>query len=310
MKNLNNIQFIMIILLVLPWIKNAKAQQDLILTKYSFSSLFINPANAGSSGEDAGSLILNYRNQWLGFDGAPKTILAGGEVNLFDDRVGLGLTLGSEEIGINVRTDILTNYAYRIRLDDAYVVGGIRFGYHLYESRLSELTNFDDPLYGSDNVSFNAISIGAGLYYERPGFYVGLAVPSITTISSEHSNFKNRHVYLHTGAIIYTGDDSDIQIEPLILLKYDFAAPIQVTLGANLWLNESFAIGVHYRSEDAFALSMEFLIMDQLSIGAAYDFTTSELNQHSSGTVELLLGYRFAYGGYGIPMGGKKRSFR
>ena len=69
---------------------------------------------------------------------------------------------------------------------------------------------------------------------------------------------------------------------------------LQVTLGVNAWLTDGFALGGHWRSSDALALSAELLLNAKYRIATAYDFTTSELRKDSNGTVELMLGYNFS----------------
>ncbi len=295
---------IIFILAIVGSITSAQGQQDLILTKYTFNSMFFNPAYAGSTGEDQGTVLINYRDQWMGLEGSPTTMMLGGEVNLFEDRVGLGMSLARESIGIESRIDLLTNYAYRMDLGDSYFTAGLRVGFHFFRSKLNEV-DYSDPLdniYDLGDVSFNVLSVGAGIYYYQENFYAGLSVPALATMGDEAA-FKSRHIYLHTGALIDLNEDSDMQLEPSILLKYEPAVPLQFTLGVQLWLNKDLAIGTHYRSVDAFALSMEFIISDRLSIGAAYDFTTSELRYDHSGTLEMLVGYKFGYDRDYIPMG-------
>ena len=56
---------------------------------------------------------------------------------------------------------------------------------------------------------------------------------------------------------------------------------------------ENFAVGGHYRSSDALALSAEFHVNKNIRLGMAYDFTLSEIRKHSDGSLEFLVGYRF-----------------
>lgn len=280
-------------------------QQDIILTNYSFNPMFFNPAVCGSTGEGAGSVVANYRNQWVGLEGSPKTIMMGGELNLFNDRVGVGLNVARETIGIDSRIDLATNYAYRIKMDEAYLALGLRVGMHFFNSKLSNIRSNDpsDVVYGQGDIGFNIFSVGAGAYYYRDNFFVGTSVPALAAVGSGNNGFKSRHFYLHTGAIFDMSEYSEVQLEPSILVKYQSAAPIQFTVGAKLWLIKEFNIGAFYRSNDAFALSSEFVVMDQLSIGASYDFTRSDLKDQQDGTLELLLAYKFNYGLNYIPMG-------
>jgi len=50
----------------------ASAQQDPSFSMYMFNGLFINPAYAGS--QEAISMMAIYRQQWVGVDGAPRTL--------------------------------------------------------------------------------------------------------------------------------------------------------------------------------------------------------------------------------------------
>ena len=51
---------------------NLQAQQDSQYTQYMYNTVVVNPAYAGSRG--AMSVFGMHRNQWVGFDGAPKTL--------------------------------------------------------------------------------------------------------------------------------------------------------------------------------------------------------------------------------------------
>ncbi len=270
------------------------AQQEIILTKYTYNSLFFNPAYAGSHGPQQGTALIHYRNQWLGLEGAPTTFLAGTESSFFDNRVGFGLTLGSEKIGIEKRVDVTTNYAYRIETDKGYLSGGLRLGLSNYRTNFSELVNIQpgDPDYNRPDINYNALSFGGGLYYNTKSYYAGLSVPAIVALGNGDS-YRAPHFYGHAGMII--GDKRDrLQFEPSVLLKFQKAAPLQVTLGLNVWLRKDFAIGGHYRSDDALALSAELHYKDRYQFAAAYDFTISDIRKYSNGTIELLMGYRFS----------------
>lgn len=269
-------------------------QQEIILTKYTFNSLFFNPAYAGSHGWNEGSLNLHYRNQWLGLNGAPTTILAGAELSLFEDRVGLGITIAKESIGIESRLDLGSNYAYRIDLGHGHLAGGIRVGGSFYSADFSKLQHTDpsDPIH-STAIDYKVFTTGVGLYYHQDDLYLGVAIPTIVAIGNNPgTSYRQRHYYLHTGIMI--GDEySTTKFEPSLLIKYQKAAPLQLTLGVNVWFTESFAVGGHWRSSDALALSTEILVKEQYRFSLAYDFTTSELRKDSNGSLELMLGYNF-----------------
>lgn len=272
-------------------------QQDILLTNFSANSLFLNPAYAGSKGYKQGSLFFNYRDQWMGLEGSPKTMMVGGENNFFNDRIGLGASVSRESIGIDSRIDLLTNYAYRLRLQKSkeYLSFGLRVGFHSFSSDF-DIVNYSDSqdlIYDGQNNQFSVLSVGAGIYYTNKNSYVGLSIPAITAVSKSTNAFKTRHYYLHAGSKFYFNDHSDLAIEPTLLLKYEFATRVQYSLGAKAWLLPQFGIGALYRSEDGFAVSCHLEINNNLDFGVSYDFNTSELSQDNVGSVELFVGYRF-----------------
>lgn len=283
------------------------AQQDAILTRYSNNPLFFNPAYAGSKGDGNIQITGYHRDQWLGLEGSPKTTMLGANANLFDDKVGLGLTVANETIGVDSRLDFQSNYAYRILLGDAYFVGGLRVGFHRNSSALSEIRFSDqvDAVFDSGDISYNALTIGLGAYYYTKQYFVGFSVPAIEQITSEFGTDRSRHYYLHTGAI-FKAEYSDMQLEPTIMLKYEQAAPLQFTFGANLWLIDGFAVGAHYRSSDSFGLSSEFVLGKLVNIGASYDIPLSDLRTETIGSIEVFVDYIFNFKREEIPMSRRK----
>jgi type IX secretion system PorP/SprF family membrane protein len=290
MKKLLSIIFALCIL------GSLQAQQEIILTKYMYNSLFFNPAYAGRNGYNTGSLCLQYRNQWLHLDGAPKTLMASGEASLFQNRLGVGFNFASEKIGVDNRNDINANIAYRIPINEEnFIAGGIRAGYSAYNTDFS-LLNIKDAgdIYDQGAINYGLLSLGAGVYYHRDGLYAGFSVPAMAVVAFTNKGVGNKaqHFYFQMGTM--TGDEySRVRIEPSILVKFQEATQVQFTLGINTWFTDRFAIGAHYRTEDAFALSAEFHITDHFRIAAAYDLTVSPIRKYSDNSIEFMMGYLF-----------------
>jgi len=119
-------------------------QQEIILTKYTYNSLFFNPAYAGSHGYGEGTFLVHYRNQWLNFEGAPTTIMAAGELSMAENKIGIGLNFAKETIGVESRFDMVFNSTYRVELNNGYLAGGIRAGYFQFSDDFSRL-RIKDP---------------------------------------------------------------------------------------------------------------------------------------------------------------------
>ncbi|MDF1698060.1 MAG: PorP/SprF family type IX secretion system membrane protein, partial [Saprospiraceae bacterium] len=207
MKYLITLTFCM--LLVLPMV----GQQEIILTKYTFNQMFFNPAYAGSNGKDQGSASLQYRNQWLGVEGAPQTVLAGAEYSFFENSLGLGMTMAQEKIGVNSNSNLHFNSAYRIRVGEGHLSGGIRAGITHISSDFSNLSIRDEgDIYGTGSEQITLFNVGAGILFHQEAMKIGFSLPTLVSIG-EGSIDRVRHFYSHMEVKI--GDDySTIKWQP------------------------------------------------------------------------------------------------
>lgn len=285
-------KLILITIMLVGVLVDNYGQQEIILTKYTFNSMFFNPAYAGSNGEDQGSATLQYRNQWLGVNGAPTTILGGAEYSLFDNSLGIGATIGQEGIGSNTNTELSLNTAYRMRLGEGHLSGGIRVGYSYISSNFLSLDVMNPgDIFDSGSEKLSLFSVGAGFLYHDEQFRIGFSVPTIVSIG-EGSIEKSRHIYGHFSILI--GDEySAIKWEPDMLIKYEQAVPLQLTIGVQAWLSDKIAPGLHWRLGESVAVSFEMKFLEDFSFTAAYDFTTNDLHDYTTGSMEVMVGYRF-----------------
>ena len=99
-------------------LNTAQAQFEPQFTQYMFNEMFINPAYAGS--RDNISLTGAYRNQWVGIEGAPITQTLSGHAPLKNKKIGVGLSLMNEKIGVTHDMALFANYAYRIPMKRNY----------------------------------------------------------------------------------------------------------------------------------------------------------------------------------------------
>ena len=86
------------------------AQQDPQFTQYMFDRLSVNSGVAGTNGNICVSALL--RQQWTGFDGAPKTGLINvhGPINSINS--GIGLSVYFDKLGQENSTIARLHYAY------------------------------------------------------------------------------------------------------------------------------------------------------------------------------------------------------
>ncbi len=293
---------ILTLLVLLLGAQQAFSQQEILQSQYMFNGLFINPAYAGSHSFAEATAL--HRSQWVGFDGAPRTQTFGIEGPLKDKFMGLGLTVINDRIGDTRQTEVFANWAYHLLLDDqgrTRVSFGIRAGFADYTANLAETTVFDsgDPIFTQNIGNQFVPKFGAGVYFYSKMWYAGISVPTLYAadnnvrfnINDVSDRYFRPHTYL-TAGYVYVASES-IKIKPSFLLRYLNNAPLQADLNCNFLFKDTFWLGVSYRTGDAIVGLFELNVLEDFRIGYAYDFTTTQINQYSSGSHEVMLSYKF-----------------
>lgn len=276
------------------------AQQEVMVSQYMFNQLFLNPAYAGSHDYMSSSLL--HRSQWLQVEGAPRTSMMAIDAPLMNGKMGAGLSIVHDQIGVSRDLDIAGHYAYHIRLNSTSKLAfGLRAGLSLYSAQLTDLKYWDqnDQIF-QNNLSNKPVGkFGFGMYWYDASSYVGLSVPTIYAADGQLSmnagdaleHYFTQHYYLHAGKVFPISESIDLK--PSTMVKYTPAAPVEADINCNLLYRERVWLGVGYRTGDAIVGMMEYQVNPQLRIGYAYDMTTSKIRHYSSGSHEIMLGIDF-----------------
>lgn len=268
------------------------AQQDPQFSQNMFTKLAINAGYAGSSDAICGTLL--YRNQWTGFGGEPKSVLATFDMPVDVLHGGVGLTIiASDQLGAEKNMNIRGAYAYRMDVGAGRLGLGVDFGYHQKSLDGTKFIMNDqgDINIPTTNISGGTFDLGFGAYYNTERLYVGLSSLHLTAGDIKFGNISTkmaRHYYLMAG---YGVDlTSSLTLKPMVQLKSD-AVSTQVDLNANLSINNRFWVGASYRLQDAIVAMAGMEIIPNLRVGYSYDFTTSDIKTYSSGSHEIMVGY-------------------
>lgn len=278
-----------------------EAQQEFQYTNFMFNKLAINPAYAGS--KEVPALMAIYRDQWVSFDGAPKTQNLNFHMPIFADKVGFGVNLMRDVIGYTETYDVSMSYAYRFPIKDGHLALGLNASLRNMRIDWTQASTIaaNDPALPQNATNKWLPNFGTGVYYHSDKFYVGLSVPnllnnSIVPVGPSARNdisFQRRHLMLMGGTIIPMGEK--VKFNPNILMKYVTNAPFDMDINASFIFSNNFTIGASYRLDDSANALFHIYVTPQLRLGAAYDFTLTSLRNFNKGSFEVLLGYDFNY---------------
>lgn len=277
---------------------NVYSQQDALYSQYIFNYLVINPGYTGS--RDVLSVTALYRRQWVGIPGAPTTMTITADAPIANERMGVGLSVYSDKIGVTSTTGVYGNYAYRVRLTNKGTLAfGASIGFDQYKGDFSSVfTNNSTPdqQFSGDVVTINP-NVGLGLYYSTDRYYLSASIPHIfenrldAGVASSKS-YQLKHYFLGGGYVFQLSPN--YSLKPSVLIRIVEGAPIQGDFNINFWMVNRIGVGVSYRTADSFVAMLELQPTNALRFGYAYDITTTNLSRYAGGTHEIILRYEFA----------------
>ena len=282
------------------------AQSDQHYTMFLYNKLLYNPAYAGS--KDLTSTTADYRNQWTGINGAPKTLNATvdgpvGNYMLPFRKVATGLSVANEKIGVESNTNIMAYYAYRIQIENSTLSFGLRAGIKMYTARYSQLNlaQPNDLTFSRDVVSALLPNTGAGIYWYRSDAYAGFSVPNLLQNyydKNEKTGPKAKEVrgYYLTGGYVFQVNDF-IKVEPQLLTRYAgnrlYQLPFNCDFNVSGIFYDRLIGGITYRTDKSFEFIIHMQATKNINIGYSYDYLLSELSSYDRGTHEIVIGYDF-----------------
>lgn len=287
-------------LIVLLFTIVSSAQQDAQYTQYMYNTIVVNPAYAGS--RQSMSIFALHRNQWVGVDGAPVTNSFSINTPINESKVGLGLSVVNDRIGIATENNIAADFSYTIPASETYKISfGLKASANLLSLDFSKLDyQPGDPNQYQDDID-NKFSpnIGVGFYLHSDKSYIGISAPNL--IKTEHfeesanSDSTSRiateriNYYLIAGHVFDL--NPSLKLKPSLQTKYVQGAPLQVDVSANFLINEKFVAGLAYRWSAAMSAMVGFQATDSWFIGYGYDFDTTDFAKYNSGSHEIFLRY-------------------
>jgi type IX secretion system PorP/SprF family membrane protein len=280
----------------------SNGQQRPIQSLYMFDPLLINPAYAGTHVQLSATGI--YRNQWVNFDGAPKTFTSTIHSGFKKARVGLGILFGKDQIGVHSDNSLYLMYAYKIPLSNrrnpAVLSMGIQGGFNNLKSDYFKTMPRDGVEVGA-LTKFNP-NFGAGIFYRSQELYAGFSVPyivnnrTIDVIDEELAKLitpagtQERYYYLMGGTTRKLSPH--VKISPSTLIRIQENAPLSFDFNTMIILYDVVSFGGSYRIKDSVIGLFELKINENFHVGYAYDITTSDIRLYSNGSHELMLNYR------------------
>jgi len=276
---------------------DVKAQWDPQFSDYTALKAYYNPATAGVNG------LLNvhaaYSMQMAGFDDAPKTVFFGADcpVYFLGPNHGAGLSLMNDQVGIFSTQKIAVQYAANIKLGKGRLAIGVQPGIisETIDPTNLELEDSSDPAFPSAQTSGTAFDLGAGLYFEHPKFWAGIAAqhvlsPQITLGQTKFINIDPTFNLM--GGCNIKLKNPFLSLQPSFMVLTDMTSWREdITCRLTYSYEEKkFWGGVGYSPQTSFTAFIGGTFHG-ISLGYSYQMYTTGVDLQN-GSHELVLGYQ------------------
>ncbi len=281
-------------------------QQIALNSQYLFNEMLVNPGATGS--KEYIPIQMNFRKQWAGFPGAPTTQSLSAHADL-GSNFGFGGTFFNDVAGPSRRSGMNINGAYHLRLDrkSDHRLGlglGVSLTQHMMDASKMETYLPEDPavLRGFNNQMVPDVNFGAFYYYKDKAF-VGLSAHNLVELKRDLYEFNDVFVnplvrtYYLLGGYNFSFDN-DFGIKLTGLGQMIETTTLQFDLTAIATYKNRFWLGGSYRHMDAVVI-LGGVQFGPFKCGYAYDYTLSDIINHSTGSHEIFLELQIFQGGSG-----------
>lgn len=277
----------------------AAAQQTAQYTQYVMNMFAINPAVAGS--KDCIDVRLGYRQQWVGFPGAPVTGWAtvAGSIRpkgkpFRANRHGVGAFVEADHTGPLGYTSLQLAYAYHIQMrNDFYMALGFFAGLRQEKLSMGDVYAQDntDPALANNGTALIYPDVTPGIWLYGKSTWAGLSIQQMlgNKVKSIGQDTRLSRTVIASLGHRYT-ITRKFSVVPSGLLKIAPAVPVVLDLNVMFEYQRKLGLGVSYRNQDAVAFMIKVPFLKYFSLGYSYDVTTSKLRAGGANTHELILG--------------------
>lgn len=282
---------IYIMLLLAVGVLPAWGQVDPIYSLYRFNPQNITPAHVG--GYDGTEITVMNRQQWMGIEGAPKTM--GITANMkWGKQKGIGVVGLLDEAGPMKTVHMGLDFAYHVRLSEAWSFsGGIRGGIGNLTLNFSgiRLPQSGDESFATDRSTGMQVNTGWGVkVYKGDGLFLSISQPRMFRydFGASSGGYKDSpSFFVMTGTKWPVSDKLTLYPSALIRLASDVPVNYDVNVVANM--NGKLDAGLGYRGNESIGIRLGVQMTKAFYLGYVYELPTSQISKMTSQSHELAL---------------------
>lgn len=303
-----SLKYPFLICLLAACLSSLKAQQDPQFSLYQFNQLSVNPAYAGA--RDAIAVVADMRKQWVSFPGAPTTLAFTAHAPVWNNKLGVGVNVLSDQIGAKSTTGIYGNVAYILKLSNRVKLSfGLRAGYINYRFNFNKV-NYKDVNEAAaaelTTINRSAPDIDAGLYLRSNSFFIGISSThlngarlynkdyTVTGLSGQSQNLNASyvlvpHYFVTAGKAFSLGET--LVFSPTVMLR-TVKTTFSADLNLNFLIHKRLWLGAFIKQDYGAGILVQVYATEKLRIGYTYDAAMGSKRLLGS-SHEIMIGFDF-----------------
>ncbi len=277
------------------------AQVPPLTNQYILNPITLNPAYAGNRG--ALNIAAFYRHQWVGITGAPRTMTLAVDAPLLSNKLGLGLVITNDHLGVTKQNQVQSSFAYRINMSEGSLSFGLGFGLLTTNTAWSDLVVVDpgDEYYLIDSRIFAVPDFSFGMYYNYKNYFFGFSIPRLLGYQFDFNRNKysivvepSEYYYLfNTGYLFNLSRKTRLLTSTLI--SFSPEEKLLYDLSVHVSIFDRFWFGGTYRSTSSVNALCQFAVNNQFKVAYSYEYDFGPIGTYNSGSHEIMLRYEFSF---------------
>jgi type IX secretion system PorP/SprF family membrane protein len=294
-----------LLFLYMVWIMGheSNAQSRKYISQFSHVQSYLNPGMTGYDGSTVRGFV---RNQWAGWEGAPKTYFISAELDFSElggsgelGKNAIGINLLSDEYGAFRETELIISYGTRVQLSKQASLrlgAGVNINPIRLDGNSLNTEQANDPRvmqYLGGFANMNMVDFNLGMSLTHPNYYVSYGVHNVNKGSiSSGDVFMDRKPMVN---IVQAGYRNRVTDQLAIIANGMYRT--QEDLPANVELNLKFLfydrvwLGGGHRFDYANHAQLG-MVMGRVNVGYVYEFPQKESYLLPNPTHELMVTLR------------------
>ena len=287
------------IILFLLYFSNIKSQQISQYSNFLETAFYLNPA-ISSLGSN---LKILHRNQWTGFQGAPKTNFISYQSSFLHKKdlksvsiSSIGGFIQNEKIGAfrNFKAKFSYSYSFlinsRLRVSFGTYIGLQQLG---IDATSLDLFDSNDPVVDISKTSYMFPDFSMGLLISNKNNFFGFSIKQL--FENNWNNILRSNLSKNKASFIFMGGKkiklSNYTFSPTIMATFTGGIKPVFLLGFQADYKEVFGFGLFVKNENLFSSQMKINVSKNIQLSYAHDLFISNFSNSNLNSSEFMIIY-------------------